>query len=66
MIQCINNQYCTNIITIYNIYIYTYFFLQVAEQLINPFGDDEEDFELNYLIDRHTKVNQHIKLTTIS
>lgn len=33
------------------------FFLQVAEQLINPFGDDEEDFELNFLIDRHTKVN---------
>lgn len=32
-------------------------FPQVAEQLINPFGDDEEDFELNFLIDRHTKVN---------
>nr|CAD7413886.1 unnamed protein product [Timema poppensis] len=27
----------------------------VAEQLINPFGDDDEDFELNWLIDRHTK-----------
>lgn len=34
-------------------------FPQVAEQLINPFGDDEEDFELNFLIDRHTKVNSH-------
>jgi bestrophin, other len=31
--------------------------VQVAEQLINPFGDDDEDFELNWLIDRHTKVN---------
>ncbi|VVC36988.1 Hypothetical protein CINCED_3A015536 [Cinara cedri] len=31
--------------------------LKVAEQLINPFGDDEEDFELNFLIDRHTKAS---------
>lgn len=31
--------------------------VQVAEQLINPFGDDDEDFELNWLIDRHTKVS---------
>ncbi|XP_025411933.1 bestrophin-2-like isoform X2 [Sipha flava] len=31
--------------------------LKVAEQLINPFGHDEEDFELNFLIDRHTKAS---------
>ena len=30
--------------------------LKVAEEIKNPFGDNDEDFDLNYLITRHLHV----------
>ena len=49
--------------TLFEIFCY-YGWIKVAETLLNPFGDDDEDFQINYLIDRNLQVIL-IKATSI-
>ena len=35
--------------------------LKVAEALLNPFGEDDEDFDTNFMIDRNLQVREIIR-----
>lgn len=43
---------------LWNVNMYNICEWQVAEQMINPFGEDDDDYDMNWLIDRHTAVSE--------
>ena len=43
-----------------NRFLFIFGWLRVAETLYNPFGEDDEDFELNELLNRHFRVAMSI------
>ena len=40
--------------------------IKVAETLLNPFGEDDEDFQINYLIDRNVQGPNHLHNSLMS
>ncbi|WAR05255.1 BEST3-like protein [Mya arenaria] len=65
----IGRQYVENVADVPDLYIPFFTLLQflfymgwlkVAEQLINPFGEDDDDFDMNWLLDRHFTVAMNL------
>ena len=54
-----NDDYVDSPIPIFTLLKFMFYFgwLHVAEVLINPFGEDDEDFNTNYLIDRNLQAS---------
>lgn len=40
----------------YLVFTFIDYMFQVAETLVNPFGEDDDDFEVNWVIDRDIQV----------